>query len=469
MRFTNTITPLSDTEYELISDAYEGSGGFLDGTYLTQYKRETDANYEIRKELSFYLNYVKVVVDSHIKAVFAKTPERDYAKNVLMDGFMLNADADGMSLTQWMKRAATKAKANGCVLVVVDNFDKVAPTIEDADKERQYPYVYSILPNRIVDVTKDKYGRRTSVTYTEDFVDAKGRTVTHYKTWDNMTCVTTDESEAVVGIVEHRIGILPCFFLYGSDITTDKVIPVPEFYQVARANKAIFNICSEIREIQRNQGFSILTIPGEKPTEGSTKVGTNNALYYPETSSKAPDYITPDSTPLDKLESFIDRLIQEIYRMSCITYTQQYATNQSGEAKKWTFHITAQVLEDFANNCQNSEMLIGKIFGKYINKDLNFTSEYNKQYGVDDIDVDLNSALLAMEVGLGCFGNTEMRKKLARSYFSEDGDDIISKVEAALDEELAKDILNEQADNNINNNTDENLDEFGNPIVDNNA
>ena len=42
---TNSVT---DRDYDLLYDAYTGSGGFLDGSYLFRHKREDIVDFNIR-------------------------------------------------------------------------------------------------------------------------------------------------------------------------------------------------------------------------------------------------------------------------------------------------------------------------------------------------------------------------------------------------------------------------------------
>jgi hypothetical protein len=201
--------------------------------------------------------------------------------------------------------------------------------------------------------------------------------------------------------------------------------------------------------MQRHQGFNILCIPGE---ERELTIGTKNALFFPPESTNVPAFIAPESGPIDKLEESKARLILEIYRMSCVTYTQQYATEQSGESKKWTFHITRQELEDFAVNCEYAEIKMMQIFDKYTNSSSAYNTVYNKNYGVEDINEDLLTAIQALEVNFGTEGNRLVRQKAARAYFADEDEVTIKAVEQSIDDEVA-------AEGNVNDGTDNNTDE----------
>lgn len=48
-------------KYELLDNAYRASGGFEDGSYLVPHPREQSAKYIRRRNLAYYINYVKPV------------------------------------------------------------------------------------------------------------------------------------------------------------------------------------------------------------------------------------------------------------------------------------------------------------------------------------------------------------------------------------------------------------------------
>lgn len=440
---------MSCDDYELLGDSYDGTGKFLDGSALTKYIFEEDEDYTTRKKLSFYLNYVKVVVDSHVKAIFDKEAVRQYSENIYFGKFVDDCDAMQTNFNRWMKRTAQSAKLFGSVLVVVDNFQDQPENVKAALDNRVFPYVYTVNTDRVSDYKQDAIGRLMSMTYTEDGMDVDGKPEKQYRRWDTKSCVLfaiRDEKEIPISSVEHNLGILPCFFLYGFDNPRTNVLPVSEFIQVARTNLAIFNLCSEIRELQRKQGFNVLAMPGT-PQENKKKLGAGRMLYYPAESSNSPAFIAPDASPMDMLYKFIDRLVEEIYRMSCVTYTQQYATTQSGESKKWTFQITKQILNDFALNCQQAEEQIGVIFSAYIKSNIELSVVYDRKYGVEDIDGDLLRAdTIINKIGLGAEGDMEVRKDVARKYFAESPDEDIQRIEDAIEKDALAKEQNANAD-----------------------
>jgi hypothetical protein len=436
-------------DYKLLSDSYYGEGGFIDGTYLTKHKRESDSKHKERVELSYYLNYVRPVVDSHVNAVFSSEPSREYKdKNGLYEAFINDADGNGNSLNRAMKELAVPTKLKDATLIVVDNYSDLPSDLESTIEGRKFPYIFKVEPENVIgdECIVDDRGKLQSVTYYEsDIIEADGTKRKSKRLWDTeKTQVfkqsnTTDGSNKIVWeLIDERTynhGKLPCFFFCGSANIDNAVLPTSQFLHPAKVNKAIYNLCSEIREIQRKQTFSILTMPGQAP-EGGLTVGTESVLYYPEMSTNVPAFIAPADGPATILAAHVTLLISEIYRMACVSYTQQYASGQqSGESKRWTFHITRQVLEDFATNCEIAEKKIAEIFGAWINHDLQANIQYSRKYGADDIDADINRTDIVLKMGLSDKVNAEVQKKFIRSYFADMDDLLIKSLEEAIDNE----------------------------------
>jgi len=58
------------------NNAYKGSGGFSDGSYIDRYPRESDEKYKNRKEIAHYINLFAPKVNRYIGYIFKSTPMR---------------------------------------------------------------------------------------------------------------------------------------------------------------------------------------------------------------------------------------------------------------------------------------------------------------------------------------------------------------------------------------------------------
>lgn len=94
----------------MLEDGYEGCGGFLDGSYLTQHPREDAGKYGMRRELAYYLNYLAPCVNAHVAPIFKTLAVRDWsgAGSELWETFSKDVDFLGTSIQNLMKQAACR-------------------------------------------------------------------------------------------------------------------------------------------------------------------------------------------------------------------------------------------------------------------------------------------------------------------------------------------------------------------------
>ena len=57
-------------------EAFEGSGGFADGSYIDKYPRESDEKYEERQKIAYYENMFAPKINRYIGYLFKQTPTR---------------------------------------------------------------------------------------------------------------------------------------------------------------------------------------------------------------------------------------------------------------------------------------------------------------------------------------------------------------------------------------------------------
>ena len=165
-------------KYKLLDDAYRGSGGFEDGTYLVPFPVEKAYKYARRQDLAYYINFIKPIIDSHVNPIFKSDPVRDNMSDTFKL-FLDNVDGNNTTLTRFMKKAAIRAKLHGVEFIVIDA-PKVDPNVVLTKKriaeERIYPYLYLVSPSQVTKYSRDKFGRLISITYTvqNEIIDSKG-------------------------------------------------------------------------------------------------------------------------------------------------------------------------------------------------------------------------------------------------------------------------------------------------------
>ena len=451
-------TTITIDKNTLLKDAYEGSGGFQDGTYLFQHKREQAAAYETRKSIAYYLNYLQPTVNSHVDPIFRKEPART-TSDAFMTEFLGDVDTKGTPMTKFMKHAGFAAKLMGVAAIVMDNAkeEKKAKTAADALATRQFPYAYVVTKDNFTKWKTDRLGNLKYFAYSEPYQDPNEGEVSaasiaenikqsdsasaeiQYRIWTPTEWAVCDKDGGIIESGDNPLGRVPVTLLYGKSVLPGKLDVESMFYPIAKTNLRLFNLCSELDEILRNQAFSILIYPHKDPS--SLTIGVNNAMGFDGAESKfAPSFIAPPSGPAEWLMKHIDRLIQEMYRMAMLTHLSG-GTDESrtGAAKAWDFEATNKVLADFAANCYYTEVQMAKLFAMWTSKDpatFDFSVRYSSDFSIRDTEQELKEAAQALQLQIGGQYDIEIKKKAAqvslRDVPGADLDKVVADIEAGV-------------------------------------
>lgn len=435
MLLTNS---LSDRDYDLLYDAYTGSGGFLDGSYLFQHKREDVMDFAIRKQQARYSNFTRVIVNSLVNPIFKKTIIRDYDGNDMLDAFVEDVDGLGTSLNTFMRKAAKWARLYSKVFIVMDNFteEQMAANQQDAIERRQFPYLYVVRPNQVTDYICDKYGCFSSFSYKVrskmSKTDLKENTEYEEWTWTADTWEMKGEKH-IAQTGENPLGLVPVITLSAVDDEEDNPLPVPDMLHIARANRDLYNRDSEKREILRNQCFPVLVYPMTPAAASRAKqldangqelgldIGTNNMLNVDAQSGHMPAFIAPPMEPVTVLQTEISNIIDDMFRQANLTSVLAIQTKQSGVAKQWDFEETTNVLADAAENCESTELRIFSMFQQWTNTEISdLKIKYPRSFNITDIEDELTKAQQMKDLMVGGpVVQREVDRKAAQIYFSD--------------------------------------------------
>lgn len=446
----------------LVRDAFYGVGGFADGSYLCKYARETDDNFAIRQKLAYYFNYTKPIIEGAVDPVFREYPTRTTkAKDNRWDAFLIDVDGKGTAIDDFMADAALDAKLDGSVFIVVDNAINAESTnVEDAVRNREFPYLYLLNSDDVISYVVDKKGKLILITYRQQYdtvEEGRRKTITEQWTWtlDSWKCVK--EGQETEGV--NQIGEIPIIPLVGAKTekrSQNALTPQSDFLHIARINRAIYNACSELRLRNRSQAFSMLTYPvpdDENPSAYKEFLtGSNNALLYK--GGTPPSWITPDQAPSDMLKNEIDMLVEGIYRMAERASVTGVQAQTSGIAKEWDNLTRMQSISAFSKVCQDAEHKIAHIFGLYIGKDLDATIMYSQDFGIVDKTAELDAITSALDLAIGGKFDTEIKKKAVRILLKELDDDVIQDVIKDI-ESRAEDMDYSQQDNDKSQDNDQ--------------
>ena len=372
--------------YSLLHDAYFGSGGFASGAYLTKHKRESDEDYRFRCDNAYYLNYFAPIVNALTDPIFKRDPLRDYHGQCedLVRDFLQDVDGNKTSMGAFMKRAAISAKVYGVSFVVVDMpRENTARNVAEMMERRMYPYLTLMSPEDLQEYGMDKNGRLTYVVFREIKEVENGAPLYRYLRYDrNGWTVSGDGAGDMSGT--YALGGVPVVPLFSRLLEQKTMRPVPEMGPIASTAKALYNHCSWLGEILRNQTFPLLTVPTLDAAE--LTIGTNNALGYNPESTHQPDFIAPPSDPASVLQT------------------------------QWEFERTNQQLANFAANCKRAEENVLQIFAAWLNSSIEYTVSYPDDFGIVDVEGELKQAQEVLDLGLTPDLRQDVLKKVLAAY-----------------------------------------------------
>lgn len=431
-RIQNQAKKNKGVTYQLLRDAYYGTGGFADGGYLVKHKREALEKYQNRQELAYFLNYTASAVNSHVDPIFRNEISRDWKGGKQWEQFVDDTDNAGTKIQGLAKRAALGAKLFGVNFVVMDNAPDQPATLAEVIEQRKFPYAFIVEPDRVVDVRTDKFWRLTKFSYKEAKDDAKDDDDYNIRTFTPTGWYVTDKDGKQITKGKYSIKRVPVTLWASREMDPAVVFQPSEFASIAKTNLAIYQLCSWLGEILQNQAFSVLIYPS---VEGQNLViGTNNVLGFSEEARNAPAFIAPPADPAKMITDQIDRLIQEIYRMANLTLVTGVQKQTSGVAKAWDFERTNQTLSDFAANCQAAEMDMADIFGRWTSQDVKYEVSYPSDFKIVDVADELANAETATSLELGSTFLIEVAKKVLYAYMP----DLDDKTFDAIVEEIKK-------------------------------
>lgn len=426
--------------YELLHDAYYGVGIFENGRGLQKHPRESDEDFNNRKQLAYYLNYTSSIVDESVAPIYKDEIARDYTPTPQFTAFLDDVDRVGTDFQDYVRRLAVMVKLYGVVYIVVDNTINDAPNKLEAIKGRQFPYLTHVLPQNIIDWKLDEKGQLVEFEYKVNFQENSKDMRTIVYRWTPQYCIAKDDKDNEIGRTEHNLGVVPIVQWFSRNNEMQNIKPPSEFLSIAKTNYILYNICNWHTQILRNQAFNILTMPDTGGGADELQIGTNNVLLYDPMANHMPKYIAPDSSPANLHTDQMERLIREMYRMSGLESVVGVKEMRSGVAKQWDFERTNQRLADFAIQCENAEERIIKLYELWTGENINFICEYPRDFKINDVADSLGQAQQALDLG---FTNqvfkVEVLKKVLASYLPniepDIFDDIINGTEQALNEE----------------------------------
>lgn len=386
---------------------YDGTGGFLDGTYLVAHPREwldhtisvtsdTDPKVVIRREpnpnptkptrklktrrtLARYDNIAAPIIEQKLSALFRQAITRTTGTNATeeqrkaagqhpYEAWVEDCDGYGTHLTDFMMDADRVAMIFGHAILVMDR--PVGP-VPISKAEQKFPVLRLYSPLDCPDWLLDANGTLTGIA----LMEAVPRTsleqpaaVANYQ-----RRIITDTGWSIKGgpnatpETPHDFGRLPVVTLYAKrhgsiPFIGNSILGDP------KRHIDLFNLTSELRELLRNQTFGILNVPlgtgdaaqGVEQAQlmMGTGTGTDNVLF----SSLPAQFISPESANVTVYQQEREDLVRMIYRTSNTPFEADSRDAESEGSLALKREDFNQGLSALADECERAEYALAELF-----------------------------------------------------------------------------------------------------------
>ena len=444
---TEAYTSINQMDiYDFMDTAYYGDGGFRDGKYLVPHSREMF--YKKRRDLCFYKNYVRPIVRAIVEPVFIKpasraivTPGGSSDPVSLFNDFIWDCDNAGTYLQSFSDDIMTTAQLHSVTFVVVDNFssDEIPESVEEARKERRFPYVYSRKAQQVKSYKLDQFGNLESIVFIEApvVVIASGIKVieNRYRYWDNEKTILYKEDRikkdklVVLSETYHNLKKIPVIVIYTARRkTTDTLLVDPFLYDIAKLNHTIFNKDSEIRELERNQGFSTFYIQSDG---GNLTMETSNVLFIPMDATMPPGFVSPNPAIQAQLMDYQEKIREDLFRIAEQSGVTGVQSSKSGVAMQWDFFAHESILIKTSSLATMLEEKIAELFKLYTKEEFVYVVQYPQSFQPNDKLAEVKITDMYLSFDLPSKARAMAKEKITRLLFS--GEDE-NRVQEAIDE-----------------------------------
>ena len=445
--------------YQLMDEAYHGTGGFRDGRYLIPFARES--NYNARRQLAHYKNYTKPIVRAMVEPVFSEIAPRsvkDEAGNDvenLFRAFIDDCDASETYLQDYTHKAVNVCRRHGVVFTVMDNFDSTAQpaTVSEALTSRIYPYIYMKKANEVESYSTDQFGNLTEICFTDATVKVNGVEQRRWRRWDQQDSVLLSKSSdgknswVEISRATHGLGVVPVLMSFSeSREETQQILPDPPLYDLARLNAVIYNQSAEIRDQERSQAFSIFYMQGAPA--GDLAIGPTNFINIPDGATISPGYASPNFAIIQGLVQNQEQIRKDLFTIAEQAGVVGVQSSESGIAKAFDFFAHEETLKTTSRIATTLEEGISELFKKYTKEDFVYVVIYPMDFapmGLDR-DVDRIDKVLKMP-NLNFTFAAKIQEKLARLMMADEDQsvvkEIITSIQDVLKETQAAAVMNE--------------------------
>ncbi len=392
-------------EWPLYSFLYQcdtGTGGFSGKTRSNDISfivpNRTELTYATRVRRSIRVNFYSKYLRSKYKDVYSTkelnttvVSENDKTIKVsLYYSYVKNITRSGMTKDQLNKNVIHDSWRDAVSFIVTDSKDGET-------------YSYKKQAGDVIDYGTDSLGNLQYIIFYDKKVTANEKTYYYARYWgvdsfkhlrcENMSFEpdeTTVMDERENTLVYNGEPFLPVKAIYSQVRSSSKdVLPVPDSYQIASLDLAIWDRGSVLDNLIDKQGHALAVFFGRIEAVPN---GINNALALDDDVKNKPFYLEPSDKWAGVHQTRINTLKEEMFDLmdeGGIIASQNSNAPESGISKAYTFKAKATTLDQsvrMAKECDRFHVIAYKAYnndsGKWTAK-TDYTADFNPKETLD--------------------------------------------------------------------------------------
>ena len=437
---------------ELFTSVWAGGKKIENSTVegnLFRHARETNADFATRVKMSYYYNFCAPIIDIYTNHLF-KQPILEEWGNIEKAVEQRESDVNRMgdSIGEHRSDLFNLAQVYGHMYTVIDSPTPTGTILNLKDKmdQGQFPYFVDFQPQNVINWDYDRFGQLNWIVLLEvgsnnadPMAYSKEKAVNkNYRMWTRTEWILYDNEYKELGRASHNLGIVPVTITFDKKSKSVKnMLGISSIADIAFIARDVYNSCSELRQILRDQTFSFLTLQGKSNDYNQLEVGTNKGLLYPE-GMNAPGYISPESSNAETYFTHIANQVTKMFQIAKLeggsANQEQTAVQESGTSKAWDFNETNAALTQKAANMEDAEMKRWDIFAKWEGqKGFDGSVTYGTSFDIQSLTADLDEAEKSLKLEIGKEFNKEIKKAIAKKKFPRMPDDKMDGILADID------------------------------------
>lgn len=412
-------------KWQFLNNAYNGEGGFSDGSYLMQFSREVDEKFKSRQNMAYYVNYLKPSIERFASYIFKNSAMRNSNYDLIKIIFD-NCDNGGNSLNIFIQNFFKNAFLFGINLILVDMPRTLPSNLKEQKEKRAVPYFVEVSPLNLHDFSY-KNGvfewaiLRYEVEIKKPFEKSEILTEFHY--YDSTKFEKRDKDFNIIETIEHNLGLCPLLALnFSSEFLGDTIA-----HEIAEISRRIYNARSELDEILRGQTFSILAyhIPEGAPLPESLKISTDNVILF---SGEAPRFISPSAENANIYINQIENLEKIITEISLNPVNLSTKSSDTGVALQFKFENLNGFLLNLAKKLEDFERRVFEVVFKWLKINYDYEIIYPSNFQISDLKSEIENASALSDFGLPTPWKVAKMKQLARLDLNGISDDEMNEI-----------------------------------------